>query len=289
METGGGLVKITGIDKERVRDFVEFEVDPDAWEEFKSRRNGALLGTDLANEDEMQDRYIWEVGKDFVLADIGDISLYFAGTFKPKDPTMRSVILTGDIFLQEVDDRRGVANQILVRISHRDEAQAVGEAIDALDAPVKLHTETQQAALDQAISDLDQMLRYARHVMIIVGVVILLGLANATSMSVRDRVREVGVLRALGFSRRKIVLLIAGESLVLAVAGGVLGCVAAYLVVTFGAVTVSVGSYAFPVALGITVGLAAVVTSAGVGVIGGLPAGVRASRRPIVESLRSVD
>jgi len=41
-------VKIVGIDKKRLREFLEIEVDPAVWAEFTSRRNGALLGIDIA-------------------------------------------------------------------------------------------------------------------------------------------------------------------------------------------------------------------------------------------------
>ena len=282
-------MKIVGIDKERLREFIEIEVDPADWEEFTSRRNGALLGIDIASDGDISDRYVWSQGREFVMADFGDLSLYMAGTFTPKDPTLRSVILTGDRFLQEVDNRRGVANQLIVSVRHHDVGERVSAEIAAMDAPVKLHAETMQAAFDQAVSDLDEMLRYAGHVILAVGIVIFVGLANATSMSVRDRRREVGVLRALGFTRRRIAGLIAGESLLLALLGGLIGCVAAWGAVRAANLTVSVGSYAFPVTVAISLIVAAVSSSALVGLVGGLPAGIGASRRPIVDSLRSVD
>jgi hypothetical protein len=289
MSSGGGLVKIVGIDKQRLREFLEIEVDPKVWEEFLARRNGALLGIDIANDEDVSDRYVWRQGQEFVMADFGDLSLYMAGTFTPSDPTLRSVILTGDRFLQEVDDRRGIANQLIVSVRHHDDGPRVAEAITALDAPVKLHAETMQAAFDQAVEDLDEMLRYAGHVILVVGLVIFVGLANTTSMSVRDRRREVGVLRSMGFTRRRITALIAGESLLLALLGGLIGCVGAWAAVRATGLTVAVGSYAFPVTVAITLVVAGVTSSALVGLVGGLPAGIGASRRPIVESLRSVD
>ncbi|MFN8484341.1 MAG: FtsX-like permease family protein [Anaerolineae bacterium] len=50
-----------------------------------------------------------------------------------------------------------------------------------------------------------------------------LGMMNTTLMSVFERTREIGLLRAVGWRRRRIVVMIWGESLVLAVVGGVLG------------------------------------------------------------------
>lgn len=50
-----------------------------------------------------------------------------------------------------------------------------------------------------------------------------LGMMNTTLMSVFERTREIGLLRAVGWRRRRIVFMIWGESLVLAFVGGVVG------------------------------------------------------------------
>ncbi|MHB1133698.1 MAG: ABC transporter permease [Chloroflexota bacterium] len=50
-----------------------------------------------------------------------------------------------------------------------------------------------------------------------------LGMMNTMLMSVLERTREIGVLRALGWRRRRIIGLIVGEGIVLALAGGLLG------------------------------------------------------------------
>jgi putative ABC transport system permease protein len=44
-------------------------------------------------------------------------------------------------------------------------------------------------------------------------------------MSVRERRREVGIMRVIGFKRRRIVRLLLGESLAIALLGGILGYV----------------------------------------------------------------
>ncbi|HLB45812.1 MAG TPA: ABC transporter permease [Anaerolineales bacterium] len=50
-----------------------------------------------------------------------------------------------------------------------------------------------------------------------------LGMMNTTLMSVLERTREIGVLRAVGWRRRRIITMILGESLVLGLLGGVAG------------------------------------------------------------------
>jgi putative ABC transport system permease protein len=51
----------------------------------------------------------------------------------------------------------------------------------------------------------------------------ILGVANTLALSVVERTREIGLLRALGMTRRQLRALIRAESALIAVAGGVLG------------------------------------------------------------------
>src|SRR5262249_60403826 len=53
---------------------------------------------------------------------------------------------------------------------------------------------------------------------------ILLVSANTLSMSVRERIREVGVLKTLGFTPGTIFGILLGEGAMIAIVGGVLGC-----------------------------------------------------------------
>jgi ABC-type antimicrobial peptide transport system permease subunit len=52
------------------------------------------------------------------------------------------------------------------------------------------------------------------------------GMTNTVMMSVFERTREIGTLRALGWSRRRVLVLVLGESVALGVIGGLLGCAA---------------------------------------------------------------
>jgi putative ABC transport system permease protein len=51
----------------------------------------------------------------------------------------------------------------------------------------------------------------------------ILGIANTMAMSVFERTREIGILRALGWKRSSVMLLIQTEAVVLGLAGGFLG------------------------------------------------------------------
>jgi putative ABC transport system permease protein len=64
--------------------------------------------------------------------------------------------------------------------------------------------------------------------------------ANTVAMAVRERVREMAVMRTLGYHESHLVLLVVDESLMLAVLGAALGIVAALLVVHFTQLTIGV-------------------------------------------------
>jgi putative ABC transport system permease protein len=236
-----------------------------------------------------KDKYIWEVGEDFVLADFKDLSLYMAGAFTPKDPAYRNVILTGRTFLQEAEDRRGIANQIFVKLADRSFAGQVKSEIEKMDFPIKIHVESAQEAMDQAMDDLNDMLVYATYVILFTSLVILVCIANTISMSTFDRTQEIGVLRALGFERPRVLKLVLFESAALGLIGGGLGCLAAFFMLAVDNQDVAVRGYTIPLQLRPELMAAGIGASLVVGLIGGLLPAYRASRLKIVDSLRKAE
>lgn len=52
------------------------------------------------------------------------------------------------------------------------------------------------------------------------------------AMSVRERIREIAMLKALGFRRRKVLRLLISEGILMTLTGGLLGCLGARLVLS---------------------------------------------------------
>ena len=265
----------------------EEEIAPEVWEEFVSRRNGALLGCDFVTT--FKDKYIWEVGKEYIMADFMENSLYMAGTFTPKDPSLRNVIIAHRDYLQEIDGKQGQSSQIFVLMEDREYMKEAINGIEALDFPVAIRVESAQEAMDQAIVDLNDMLWLASYVILITSLVILIGIANTISMSTYDRSHELGVLRSIGFDKWGVLRLVMFEAGLLGLLGGALGCLVAFLVLHFGAqkilvMTVEVPIEMRPMVLGVGVGISLLV-----GLLGGLLPALRASRLKIVDSMRRAE
>jgi len=128
-----------------------------------------------------------------------------------------------------------------------------------------------------------EMMKAIQGLTLLVGTVVVM---NTMAMSVHERTREIGVLRALGWRRRDVLGLIVSESLVMTVAGGVVGVVAAFLLLkslTLIPALEMVGRMlAFtPVVIGQAAALCV-----GLGVLGGVYPAWRASRLLPVEALR---
>jgi len=113
-----------------------------------------------------------------------------------------------------------------------------------------------------------------------------LGTLNTMFMSIQERIKEIGILRALGWERKRVVLMILGESVTISCIGGVIGALAAILIVRLltqvpavnGLIQGRLDSYV--IAQGIGVALL-------VGFLGGLLPAVSASRMTPAEALQN--
>jgi putative ABC transport system permease protein len=128
-------------------------------------------------------------------------------------------------------------------------------------------------------------------VALVMGLGAVLGALNTMYSAVAERSREIAVLRALGFGRGSVVLSFLVESLVIALVGGVIGCLVVLPVngVTTGTInwqTFSHLSFAFritPDLLALGLGFAVLM-----GVLGGLPPAIRAARANVAVTLRAL-
>ncbi len=111
--------------------------------------------------------------------------------------------------------------------------------------------------------------------------------ANTMAMSIRERTREVAVLKTLGFTQQTVLSLFVGEAVTLSLVGGVLGSFAAYGLVYMFTHSPQAGGF-FPIRItGGTIVLAMIVAGA-VGLFSALVPSYHAARVNIVDGLRHI-
>jgi putative ABC transport system permease protein len=125
----------------------------------------------------------------------------------------------------------------------------------------------------------------------IMGIGAVFGALNTMYSAVAERAREIGTMRALGFGNGSVVFSFVIEALLISFMGGVLGCIAVLPLngMTTGAMNMQTFShlaFAFRITPPLLIG--GVVFALVMGVVGGLPPAIRASRRPVAEALRSM-
>jgi len=143
--------------------------------------------------------------------------------------------------------------------------------------------EEQAGQLSRALSAL------ANFVAVIMGIGAVFGAINTMYAIVSARTREIGTLRALGFSRSSILTSFLIESVMLALIGGAIGCLLAFPMNGFSTGTGQTQSFSeiafnFRITPGIVlVGMAFAVV---MGILGGLLPAMRGARMPITSALR---
>jgi putative ABC transport system permease protein len=134
------------------------------------------------------------------------------------------------------------------------------------------------------------LMALAGFVAVVMGIGAVFGAMNTMYAIVAARTREVGTLRALGFSRRSILVSFLVESTSLALVGGVLGCLLAFPMNGFTTGTGQTASFSeVAFAFRITPGslIFGLVFALLMGFFGGLLPALRAARLPIASALRA--
>ncbi|MFH9864105.1 ABC transporter permease [Streptomyces sp. NPDC017202] len=142
-----------------------------------------------------------------------------------------------------------------------------------------------QADYKELVHDQIAVLLYLVYALLGLAIVIaVLGVVNTLALSVVERTREIGLLRAIGLSRRQLRRMIRLESVVIAVFGAVLGLV---LGLVWGVCTQRLLALQGMKALAIPWGtiVAVVVGSAVVGVVAALLPALRASRMNVLSAI----
>lgn len=212
--------------------FDDFHVPPDQLAAWKQERTAALVGRKL------MEQYHWRFGDRITLKGliypINPEFIIRAVYTASNDPQERILFFHYDYF-DELQGRPGRVGSFTVKA---DSAQDVPRLVDKIDqmfrnTDAETKTETEQAFGLSFVSMLGNVKLLLTSISAAVVFTILLVAGNTMAMSIRERTGEVAVLKTLGFRRNTILFLLVGESLMIALLGGVLGSAGAKLTYAF--------------------------------------------------------
>jgi putative ABC transport system permease protein len=129
-------------------------------------------------------------------------------------------------------------------------------------------------------------------VSIIILLIMMLILGNTIAMGVRERTREYGVLKALGFSSGHVRTFVIGEALTVGVLSGALGLLLSYPIVELGMgrfLEENFGSWFPYFRLSASTAVVAVVLSVAIGALSSIIPARQAARLPVIDALRRVE
>jgi putative ABC transport system permease protein len=276
-----------GTDPNEIFDiYKDFQIPPDQLEAWKKDRAGCVVDADLAK------KHGWKIGDRLNIKGTIfpiDLELTIRGMFTGASPT--ETIYFNNTYLDEgYSHLKGYVGFFGVLA---DSPQAVPEVAKAIDAQFRnserpTKSESEKAFNLDWIAMLGNVKGFILSICAAVVFATLLVSANTMAMSIRERTREVALLKTLGFTRGTVLALFMSESVSLAAFGGFLGAVAASGLIYVMARSPQMGLFLTGVRFNLPTMLVAVLVGAMVGLLSSFVPAFNASRRNIVEGLRHI-
>jgi putative ABC transport system permease protein len=269
---------VRGIDPARYRTVHDVEVDAAAWEEFQRDSLAALVGYRLMA------RMGWAIGDEVEVAII-NLRARIVGEIPAQGVDLESHMLVRRQNLQVLRGAEGEVTYVLVAPEEGWTPAALAASIDDAmsGAPIRTETATVAGYAEAVVERFMGFVHYLRLMEVITVVITVLGAVNALAMSIRERTREIGVLKAIGFPPGNVLAVVVMESTTLSTLGGLLGLSAALLVFGVGS-TRSEGMVITGSTVGVGVALAIVI-----GLTAGLIPGISAARLRTIDALRVIN
>jgi putative ABC transport system permease protein len=204
-----------------------FKVLPEDLNALRATRDGALISADIAKT------YGWKRGDHIPLSSAllqrdgsGNWVFTVVGMFTPHEVGGGGFIVANYTYLDEARvANKGTVRNFYVVVSDPHQAATVASAIDAAfaNSPSETNTASLRENAQQGMQQLGDLNFITRSIVSAVFAALLFSTATLMMQSIRERTPELAVLKILGFTARGIFVLVVAESVVVCVAGALLG------------------------------------------------------------------
>jgi len=276
------------IDDETYRQiFPEFIIPDEQWKAYLGDREGCIVGEDLVK------RFKWKIGDRVPIK--GTI---FPGTWefnvrgiyrgsRAQDDTTQFWFHYKYLEERQNPYWKGLIGWYTLRIDDPNNGVRIAKAIDGsfANSPWETKTDTEKAFATGFLKQAGNIEFLMLSIGSVVFFTLLLVTGNTMAIAVRERMRELAVLKAVGFSDGFVLSLVLGESLLLAAVGGGLGLVLVKLFTLHGDPTRGMLPFFYLPLNAVIAGVALALT---VGIIAGILPALAAMRLRVVDALRRV-
>jgi len=180
-------------------------------------KNAVIIGNKTATD------YNVSVGDTFK---VGDNKFKVVGVMKKVGATgwpltIDSSMVMSLSYAQDVSDRQNMISTVIIKPSGNYSAQAVENNLQDDYPKYDIYTKKDtQKTIDNNLSGVMIFMNMINAFIFVVSIILIM---NVMMMSVKEKTKEIGTMRAIGTKRRSIMALIMYESLILSAIGGVIG------------------------------------------------------------------
>ncbi len=202
--------------------YTDWKLPPEQLDAFIHTRNGCAVAEDVAKQ------YNIKLGDAvYVSGDIYPVDLDLKCVAIFKHPPHEEELMFHRDYLSELLKPTGssstdTVSTFLIRADSPDLVPRISKAIDAMfeDSPYPTRTESEKEFGRSFLGMLGNVKLFLAAICAAVTFTILLVSANTVAMAVRERTREMAILRTLGYDPAEILQLVVGESLLISLLGG---------------------------------------------------------------------
>lgn len=264
--------------------YPEYQIAPEQVMAWKRDPAGAIAGSELAQE------HKWKLGERLTIQ--GDepavrLDLNLRGVFKSPFP-VRAIYFKWAYVQSAAHYQKD--QLYLIQADSPQNVSRISGAVDSMfhNSPEPTRTEAERAFFIAMIARFGNVKMFILSISLAVLFTSLLVSANTMAMSIRERTREVAMMRSLGFAPRLLRALFLAETVTLAVCAWFFGTLAAYGLIFALVHARAAGPFAVLLKIPLTTLVVSLPIAGFVGVASAAIPSYRASRINIVQGLRHV-
>jgi putative ABC transport system permease protein len=275
----GGTDTVNGVDPGDISQVYHFD-----WQKGSDAVLGTFMGDKALIEEQFAKSHDLKLGDHVTITSIEGNHLRLKVVGQYKDPTLMSgLTIPSDTFNTWTtnNDPNVILATFRQGVSTADGKAAAAAALKQFPvAKVRTNSEYKANVQDQV----NGFLYFLYVLLAMIGIISLVGIINTLALSVFERTREIGMLRAVGTTRRQLRRMVRYESVITSVIGGLLGVGVGLVfgwILTKGLSDTGI-RFSIPVSFIITV----LIVAALAGVVAAIMPARRAARLDVLEALQ---